>query len=71
MDLGGKTVEVKCLAHDIRSAVHMINKTFPVDVYLGHLAEVVFIKLFHCEVSLYTPFPCCTLCIRFEFFFSL
>lgn len=38
--------------------------TFTVDVYLGHLAEVVFIKPLHCEVSLYTPSPCCTLCAQ-------
>lgn len=50
--LGLKTTEVKYLFHYSISPVHTLNMTFALGVDLDHLAEVVFVKLFHCKVTL-------------------
>ena len=57
---GRKTAEVECPSY------HVIQSTclIPGNVDLDHLAEVVFVSLFHCQVTLFLP-----LHIGFFFFF--
>lgn len=49
--LGLKTTEVKYLFHYSISWIHTLNITFAVGVDLDHLAEVMFVRLFHCKVT--------------------
>lgn len=46
-------------SHYIKGTYYQQNLT--VDIDLNHLAEAMFVKIFHCEITL-SPFPYCTLC---------
>ena len=48
--LGRKTTEVKCHFHHILSRAHTTNRTYHCGCYLGHLAEVVFVRFLYCKV---------------------
>ena len=43
--------EAQCLFHHIASRLHTMSMTYPVDTDLGHLLEVVFVRLFRSTLS--------------------
>ena len=49
---GRKTAEVECPFHRVILSTCLT----PVNVDVDHLAEVVFVKLFHCQVTLVLSF---------------
>ena len=53
MDFGGrKTAEVEYPFHCVILSTCLI----PVNADVDHIAEVVFVKLFHCQVTLFLSF---------------
>lgn len=54
-DLGKKT-----MAHYGISRMHAISVIYQ-EVNLDHLSEIVFVNLFHCNVTFFPLFPYCTL----------
>lgn len=52
---GRKTIEEKCHSHHIISRVHAINQTYYLSFDLGHLAEIVLVRLLHCVTVLLSP----------------
>ena len=50
---GNKITDVRVHFHQILSKTHAINMIYIVDVDLTHLAELVFIRFLHCQVTLF------------------
>lgn len=49
------TVELYDKYHYLLSTSHTTNMNYTIDVDHNHLAEVVFVRLLHCKVTLFAP----------------